>query len=209
MDENFSLAFPLFFQLIIIPPLSYALGSIPWGLVLTRMFTSVDLRKSGSGNIGATNVRRTAGTLLGVCTLVGDVLKGAAPVWWAVHLVGRGTAADGYVALVALCAFLGHLYPVFMRFRDGGKGVATAAGCFLAVSPFAVVVALLVFILFVCITGRVSVGSLAATAFLPLAVWKAVGSVPLAVCAGVIGGWVWWRHRENLRRLAAGTEPKI
>ncbi len=198
-----------FFQFIILPPAAYALGSIPWGLVLTRMFTSVDLRKTGSGNIGATNVRRTAGTLLGVCTLIGDVLKGAAPVWWAVHLVGRGTAADVYLALTALCAFLGHLYPVYMRFRDGGKGVATAAGCFLAISPMAVVTALLVFILFVCITGRVSVGSLAATAFLPLGVWKAVGSAPLAVCAGVIGGWVWWRHRENLRRLAAGAEPKI
>lgn len=198
-----------FFQTIIIPPFAYALGSIPWGLVLTRMFTSVDLRKSGSGNIGATNVRRTAGTLLGVCTLIGDVLKGAAPVWWAVHLVGRGTVADGYIALVALCAFLGHLYPVYMRFRDGGKGVATAAGCFLALSPLAVIVSLLVFILFVCITGRVSVGSLAATAFLPLAVWEAVGSVPLTVCAGVIGGWVWWRHRENFHRLAAGTEPKL
>ncbi|MFW6332647.1 MAG: glycerol-3-phosphate acyltransferase [Thermodesulfobacteriota bacterium] len=209
MDENFSLAFPLFFQLIIIPPLSYALGSIPWGLVLTRMFTSVDLRKSGSGNIGATNVRRTAGTLLGVCTLVGDVLKGAAPVWWAVHLVGRGTAADGYVALVALCAFLGHLYPVFMRLSGHIARILQHAGCFLALSPSAVIVTLLVFILFVCMTGRVSAGSLTATAFLPLAVWKAIGSVPLTMCAGVIGGWVWWRHRENLRRLAAGTEPKI
>ena len=144
-----------------------------------------------------------------VCTLLGDVLKGAVPVWWAVHLVGRGPTADVYVAMVALCAFLGHLFPVYMRFRGGGKGVATAAGCFLALSPIAVFVTLLVFILFVCMTGRVSAGSLTATAFLPLAVWKAIGSVPLTMCAGVIGGWVWWRHRGNIRRLAAGTEPKV
>lgn len=200
---------PNLVQLILLPPAAYALGSIPWGLVLTRAFTSVDLRKAGSGNIGATNVRRTAGTSLGVCTLIGDVLKGAAPVWWAGRLVGSGTAAEMYIGLTALCAFLGHLYPLYLGFRDGGKGVATAAGCFLALSPMAVFTALLVFILFVCLASRVSVGSLAATAFLPLAVWKALGSGPLTACAGVIGVWVWRRHWGNIRRLWAGTEPKV
>jgi glycerol-3-phosphate acyltransferase PlsY len=188
---------------------AYLLGSVPWGLVLTRAFTSIDIRQEGSGNIGATNVRRLAGKKLGILTLAGDVLKGAFPVWLAMkistpdHLWG-----EIYISLVALAAFSGHLYPVYMKFKNGGKGVATAAGCFLAISPFSCFVVVLVFIMFVCWTDRVSVGSLAASAMLPVAVWKATQSNVLAGCAVVTAGLIYVRHAENIKRLLSGTEPK-
>ena len=117
---------------------AYFLGSIPFGLVLTRLFTSIDIRKTGSGNIGATNVRRMAGNLLGVLTLIGDVLKGALPVFLATALV-RGEAGnipEMIIAFVATGAFIGHLFPVYLKFKTGGKGVATAFGCFLVISPW-------------------------------------------------------------------------
>ena len=197
-------------KFFLLPLLAYVLGSIPWGLVITRMFTSVDIRQAGSGNIGATNVRRVAGTTLGILTLAGDTLKGAVPVWIAVALADSGDAwAQTYIALVALCAFGGHLYPVFLKFKGGGKGVATAGGCFLVMAPQATIIAILVFILFVCFGDRVSVGSLAAAATLPVAVWQTTHSK-------VITGWavftaivIYIRHKENLKRLWAGKEPKI
>lgn len=188
----------------------YLLGSIPWGIVWTRMFTSVDIRREGSRNIGATNVRRTAGTPLGLLTLAGDVFKGTAPVLLAVRGFGLvEPAAQWSVGLVALCALLGHLFPVYLKGRGGGKGVATAAGCFLALSPAAVGVALLVFILFACMTSRVSAASLAASAALPLVIHEALGSAPLTACAGVAALLIFIRHKENIARLMAGTEPKF
>ena len=190
--------------------LAYLLGSVPWGLVLTKAFTSIDIRQEGSGNIGATNVRRLAGKRLGMLTLAGDVLKGAFPVWLAVkisapdHLWG-----EIYISLVALAAFSGHLYPVYTKFKRGGKGVATAAGCFCVISPFSCFVAVLVFVMFVCWTNRVSVGSLAASAILPIAVWEATRSHVLVGCAVVTAMFIYIRHGENIKRLLSGTEPKI
>ena len=110
-------------KLLILPFFAYLLGSIPWGLVLTRLFTSIDIRKEGSRNIGATNVRRVAGTTLGILTLAGDVLKGAVPVWLAVFLTNSNELwASFYISLVAVAAFMGHLYPIYMKFKNGGKG---------------------------------------------------------------------------------------
>ena len=190
--------------------LGYLLGSIPWGIVWTRLFTSVDIRREGSRNIGATNVRRVAGTPLGALTLAGDVLKGTVPVLLAVRAIGLETPAGQWsVGLVALCAFLGHLFPLYLKGREGGKGVATAAGCFLALSPGGVVAALLVFILFACMTSRVSAASLAASASLPLVIWEALGSGPLTICAGTAAALIFIRHKENIRRLIAGTEPRF
>ncbi len=198
------------FTLLFVPILAYALGSIPWGLVLTRLFTSVDIRREGSGNIGATNVRRVAGTPLGVLTLAGDVLKGMVPVLFARALVSEsGSWGDLYLSAVVLAAIAGHLYPVYMKFKDGGKGVATAGGCFLALSPMAVLTAMLVFILFVCVFNRVSAGSLAAVTMLPLAVWKALDSGALAGCAIVVAIFIYARHKENIGRLMDGSEPTI
>ena len=193
-----------------LPVFAYLVGSVPWGLVLTKIFSSVDIRQNGSGNIGATNVRRLAGNTLGALTLAGDILKGALPVWLAVNITVPGNPlGDIFVSLVALAAFSGHLYPVYTKFRQGGKGVATAAGCFLAISPMACFVAVLVFILFVCWFDRVSAASLAASAVLPVAVWKATRSGVITGCAAVIAGFIYYRHRENIRRLLSGTEPVI
>jgi glycerol-3-phosphate acyltransferase PlsY len=189
---------------------AYLLGSIPWGLVLTRIFTSVDIRRHGSGNIGATNVKRLAGPALGALTLAGDVLKGAIPVWLALALTGTGDVrGEIYVAVVAFCAFAGHLYPVYLKFKDGGKGVATAAGCFFIISPAAGIVAILVFIMFVCWVDRISAGSLAAAAVLPIAVWVSSHSTIFTVCAVATTIFIYIRHKDNIKRLLAGTEPTI
>ena len=197
-------------KLLILPFFSYLLGSIPWGLVLTRLFTSINIRQEGSGNIGATNVRRVAGTKLGILTLAGDILKGAVPVWLAISLTdSNGFWASFYISLVAFAAFMGHLYPIYMKFKNGGKGVATAAGCFAVISPPALGVVILVFILFVCGFNRVSAASLAAAAVLPVAVWKATGSGVLTGGAAATAVFIGFRHKENIKRILSGTEPTI
>ncbi len=196
---------------IILPFGAYALGSIPFGLLVARVFGHADIREKGSGNIGATNVRRTAGNLPALLTLSGDVLKGALPVWLAGGLFPAGTStwSDAYLCLTALCAFGGHLYPLYLRGRSGGKGVATAAGGLVAISPLALTVSLLVFVMSACWFNRVSVASLLATGLLPLIVWKTTNSA-------VVCGWalltfilIAWRHRENIVRLAKDAEPRI
>jgi len=193
-----------------LPVVAYLLGSIPFGLIFTRLFTSTDIRSSGSGNIGATNVARTAGKLLGAATLAGDMLKGAVPVWIAVALAGKqGDWPEFFVSLVAFSSFAGHLFPLYMRFKGGGKGVATAAGCFFVISPVAGVVAVLMFTLMICLTRRVSVGSLSAAAILPLAMWKSTQSDLFTGCAGVVALAIFLRHRENIARLAKGEEPRL
>ena len=195
---------------LMLPLAAYLMGSIPFGLLIVRIVGRVDIRENGSGNIGATNVRRTVGTLPAVATLIGDIGKGFLPVWWAGALVGGHTPwVQAYVALVGLCALAGHLYPVFLKFRTGGKGVATAAGCLLAVSPGALGVSGLVFVMTACGLNRVSAASLAATATLPLTVWYATASPAFTLWAGLTAAWIWLRHRDNIRRLAAGTEPTI
>jgi glycerol-3-phosphate acyltransferase PlsY len=197
-------------KFIILPLCAYLLGSIPWGLVLTRLFTSVDIRQLGSGNIGATNVRRVAGTTLGALTLAGDVLKGAFPVWLAVTITAPNELrGEIYISLVAIAAFSGHLYPVYMKFKDGGKGVATAGGCFVVISPMACVVAILVFIMFICLFKRASAASLAAAAALPVAVWYFTGSGVLAGCAVATAIFIYFRHMDNIKRLLSGAEPFI
>lgn len=197
-------------KFLVLPVFAYAVGSIPWGIVLTRLFTSVDIRREGSGNIGATNVGRIAGPTLGVLTLIGDMLKGAIPVWIAVVLTTPNSLwGEIYISVVSLAAFSGHLYPVYMRFKKGGKGVATAAGCFAVISPMAFVVVALVFIMFVCWLNIVAVASLAAAAVLPVAVWQATGSGVLTGCAVVTAIAIYFRHMDNIKRLFEGTEPVI
>ena len=189
---------------------AYLAGSIPFGLVLTRLFTTVDIRRQGSGNIGTTNVRRTAGNVLGVLTLLGDAAKGAVPV-----AVGMNWAPDGVwarevvLAAAALAAVLGHMFPVYLRLRGGGKGVATAAGAVAAVSPVSVLIALMVFVMMVCFTGRVSVGSMTAAVALPVVVWEAIGSAAMTAAAGIAAVLIVVRHHENMARLIAGKEPSL
>ena len=197
-------------KLFVLLVFAYLLGSIPWGIVLTRLFTSVDILREGSGNIGATNVVRIAGPTLGILTLMGDMLKGGIPVWLAGVLTTPNSFwGEIYISLVALAAFSGHLYPLFMRFKKGGKGVATAAGCFAVISPVAFMVAILVFIMCVCWLNIVAVASLAAAAVLPVAIWKATGSGVLTVCAVVTAILIYFRHTDNIKRLLKGTEPVI
>ena len=193
---------------IALPVFAYLLGSIPWGLILTRLFTPLDIRQAGSGNIGATNVAREAGVTLGIITLAGDTLKGAVPVWLATSITTiNDTWGAIFVAFVSLAAFMGHLYPVYMKFKTGGKGVATAAGCFAVISPLAMVVSILVFIMIACWSNRVSLASLVAAAVLPLAVWKATHSQIITGCAVITSIFIYFRHTDNIKRLWAGTEP--
>jgi glycerol-3-phosphate acyltransferase PlsY len=188
-----------------LPLIAYLLGSVPWGLILTRFFADVDIRKAGSGNIGAHNVYRLAGTRLGLATLVGDILKGALPVLIASSWAQSGWRGDLWVCLVAFSAFGGHLFSAFLGFK-GGKGVATAAGCILVMSPMTFFVCLLVYILFLCISGYSSVGSIAASASLAFAIWPATHSVPITACAAMMAAMIFWRHKDNIRRLLHGNE---
>ncbi len=191
-----------------LPAVAYLLGSIPWGVVFTRNFASVDIRRQGSGNIGATNVSRMAGSTLGLLTCAGDILKGAAPVYLAFILAGENQhAGDLLPAVVALGAFFGHLFPLFMKFKDGGKGVATCAGCFIILTPPACLSAVLTFILVLFASKRVSAGSLAAAAVLPGAVWFSTGSLQFTAGAVIMVIFIFIRHTENIKRLISGTEP--
>lgn len=179
---------------------AYLLGSIPTGLLLAKAF-GVDIRTKGSGNIGATNVYRTVGKKLGILTLAGDCLKGLVPV-----LVAKGMGLPaGMVAAVGLAAFLGHVYTVFLGFK-GGKGVATALGVFLGVSPLSILLALAVFIPVLYKWRFVSLASITAAGVVPIAVALIERRPEPTAMALVIASIVIWRHRENIARLRAGTE---
>ena len=160
-----------------LPIFAYLLGSIPWGIVFTRLYSSADIKRQGSGTIGATNVSRVAGPTLGLLTFTGDVLKGAVPVYLALRFAVQNQGPnDLFLSVVSLAAFFGHLYPLFMKFKDGGKGVATTAGCFVMLAPLPCLMALSAFIIFLLLSRRVSAGSLAAGIVLPIAVWFATNS---------------------------------
>ena len=190
--------------------LAYLLGSIPWGLILSRIFARDDIRLKGSGNIGATNVTRETGVIPGLLTLAGDILKGAVPVYLALLAFGPADGyGDVYLSAVALAAFSGHLFPIYLKFRDGGKGVATAAGCFAVVSPAAVLAAVGVFIAMLLVARRVSVGSLSAAAALPVAVWITADSAIMTAAAGIVALFIFIRHGDNLKRLLAGKEAEF
>jgi glycerol-3-phosphate acyltransferase PlsY len=188
---------------------AYLIGGIPFGLLLTRWRKGIDIRDYGSGNIGATNVRRIAGNALGLLTLVGDMAKGFLPVMAALWLMPAdhpGRAAT--MAAAALAAFCGHLFPIGLGFR-GGKGVATAMGAYLAVAPLAIIGVLLAFGLGLGLSRRVSVGSLTAAAALPLFVALTTHCLALTIGALLIAIGIFARHTGNLERVMAGTEPKL
>jgi glycerol-3-phosphate acyltransferase PlsY len=190
---------------VILIALAYCMGAVPWGVILTRLFGHADVRKAGSGNIGAYNVYRVAGKRLGIMTLLGDLSKGAAPVLIAMSWVGVSDWKAEVVCLIALAAFAGHLFPVFLGFK-GGKGVATAAGCLLIMSPLAFLICALVYVLVLCSSGYSSAGSLSAAALLTWAIWLATHSAPMTVCFLVMAVLVFIRHADNIKRLLKGTE---
>lgn len=186
---------------------SYLLGSIPFGYLLVRVFRGQDIRESGSGNIGATNVARSS-PILGVVTLALDASKGLAAVVLA-RAVFPGNSILAGVA--ALCAILGHVLPVWLKFR-GGKGVATGLGSFAMLAPKAVLLAAGIFILIVLLTRYVSLGSMTAVALFPWMAWWFDGyrhdpvmlSLMTAACLLII-----LKHQGNIRRLIAGTENRL
>jgi len=193
-----------------IPVAAYLIGSIPFGILLAKMFGGVDVRKAGSGNIGATNVARVAGPLPGILTLVLDALKGVAAVWLATRFANDNAM---WMTLAGLSALIGHCFPVWLRFH-GGKGVATAAGMFLALCWPAALGAIGVFILVVLFSRFVSLGSVSAAAAKPLLIyllWAPHHAPPLIVTFGAFAAamLVVYKHDANIQRLVEGREPRF
>lgn len=194
------------FALLLVVAGSYLLGSIPFGYLLVRIFCGEDVRQSGSGNIGATNVSRTS-PLLGVLTLLLDALKGAAAVW----LTRLFAPSYTIMALAALFAVVGHMFPIWLGLR-GGKGVATALGSFAVIAPGAVLVVAGIFLSVVLISRYVSLGSIIAVAFFPLLVYEmhSYGNRPAALAFMAIASLlIIAKHSQNVQRLLAGTENRL
>jgi glycerol-3-phosphate acyltransferase PlsY len=183
--------------------IGYAIGSVPFAFLVSRR-VGIDVRVSGSGNVGAANVLRTSGTTLGLLVMVLDISKGAATVLAA----SAATGAIGAMAAAGAAAVVGHIYPVWLRFH-GGKGVAVAAGVFGVLAPVATLAAIVVFVAAVWLTRVVSLGSIAATLTLPPLVW--LSGAPFEVVSASVGSGalILFRHRSNLRRLVARSERRI
>lgn len=198
-------------QTLLLPIAAYCIGAIPFSLIFVRWRSGIDLRQFGSGNLGATNARRAAGTLIGIAALICDALKGALPTWFALYLIWRSSGAlpDGYAALVALAAIVGHMFPVYLKFNPSGKGVATTLGCYLVLAPLAVVVTLVVFLGVVLLFRRMSLGSLIAAAVLPPTVWVTTHDWILLLGSALITILIVLRHKTNIQRLFQGTEPRV
>ena len=204
--------------LLIVAAVSYLLGSIPFGYLLVRLFRGEDVRRSGSGNIGATNVSRKS-PVLGLLTLLLDALKGTCAVFLANQVFARTAPKNldvswfGLLSLVALCAILGHMFPVWLHFR-GGKGVATSVGAFAVLLPRATLGAFVIFVVVALVSRYVSLASIMAALSLPIFAWLSLrerGSdglltlAPIAIAAAL----VIIKHHENIRRLFAGTESRF
>jgi acyl phosphate:glycerol-3-phosphate acyltransferase len=190
-------------ETLILVALAYLCGSVPVGFLLASL-AGIDIRRRGSGNIGATNVARVVGWREGVLTLLGDVLKGFLPV-----LLSRYFGFEPWAIFwVGLASFLGHLYPVFLKFK-GGKGVATALGILLAVAPAAMVILASIFVLVAIISRAVSLASLIAAVLTPLVLWLLRYPLPFVGLSFVLALLIVVRHRENIQRLLAGDEPKF
>lgn len=207
----------------IVALIAYFLGSIPFGYILVRTFKKQDIRQSGSGNIGATNVARSGAKGLGVATLVLDAAKGFSAVevakafarsdynYIVIPKAHYGASLMVLAAVAAIFAILGHMYPVWLRFK-GGKGVATGVGVFLAIAPAAVGGVLVIFIVVVWISRYVSLGSIIATASFPILAWllyrgQTSPAVFAAMCFAAF--LIIWRHRSNIQRLLSGTEHRL
>jgi glycerol-3-phosphate acyltransferase PlsY len=190
------------FMLVLIAPLAYLLGSVPFGIVMARLFGLGDLRSIGSGNIGATNVLRTGNKVASFLTLLGDSGKGAVAV-----LIARALAGESGAGIAALFAMLGHLYPVFLKFK-GGKGVATFLGTLLALSFPVGLAACATWLLTAIVTRYSSLSALVAALLAPIytvVFYHLHGAILVAILSAII----FYKHRENIVRLRAGSETKI
>ncbi|MBI3895224.1 MAG: glycerol-3-phosphate 1-O-acyltransferase PlsY [Acidobacteria bacterium] len=196
----------MIWKVVVVASLAYLLGSIPFGYLVYRLRHGGDIRTTGSGNIGATNVLRTTGITAGVATFVLDSAKGYLAVWLSATLIGN---APVWISLAAVAVILGHILPVFLKFR-GGKGVATSFGAFLAISASSVLIVLVIFLIVVTIWHYVSLASIVAAAAFPLAMLMVGGLSTYEVGAGFLGAaLVIIRHRSNIYRLLKGTENRI
>lgn len=193
-------------ELAVLPALAfligYLLGSIPFGIILTRATGAGDLRSIGSGNIGATNVLRTGRKSLAAATLLLDMLKATAAVLIVRYLL------PGHESIAAVGALLGHLYPVWLKFR-GGKGVATFLGILIAMAPLVALIFAAVWIAALLLTRYSSVGGMSASLSAPAAALFLAGDVPLAMLFLGFALLVLWKHRDNIVRLLQGTESKV
>jgi acyl phosphate:glycerol-3-phosphate acyltransferase len=198
-SANLPLAAPSLFAALVI---GYALGSIPFGVLLTRIAGLGDIRKVGSGNIGATNVLRTGRKGLAAATLLGDALKGTAAV-----LVVGGLLGPDAAVVAALGAFVGHLFPIWLGFK-GGKGVATFLGCLLGLNPLAGLAFAVIWLGSAFTTRYSSLSALLASAATPVVLWF-LGEPQVAAVFVLLAALLWWKHAENISRLLAGTEGRI
>jgi len=184
--------------------IAYLIGSIPFALLLARKWGGHDLYRIGSGNIGAANVIRASGVKAGVAVAVLDVAKGAVGVL----VAGRLAGADHAWALGGFAAVVGHIYPVWLRFR-GGKGVATACGVFSVLAPLAIAPAMAAFVAATWATRYVSVGSVLASLVLPPIAWATGSSTAVVAAACAAATLIVFRHRSNLLRVRVGTERRV
>ena len=200
-------------------PIAYLIGSIPFGYLIVKLTAGADIRQTGSGGTGATNVSRRAGKLAGIATLLLDALKGAVAVFvaakWCEQFQPNLLAGDWILLGSAVAAIVGHIFPVWLGFR-GGKGVATGAGVFLMLHPLAVLCAGVVFVIVVLLTRYVSLGSISGALVIPLSVWlmhvfvrRDLRLVPMLAGATVSALLIVFAHRGNIARLLSGTEPKF
>jgi acyl phosphate:glycerol-3-phosphate acyltransferase len=183
---------------------AYGLGSIPFAWIAARRASGIDLRRVGSGNVGATNLLRTSPTRTALLVLLLDTAKGCAAVWLA-GWAGGGSATR---ALAGVAAVVGHVYPAWLRF-EGGKGVATAFGAFAVLAPVAALMAIVAFTVLVWWSRFVSLGSLGGSLVLAAGAWGTSGDTSVPLAATVVAGLVCFRHRSNVRRLIAGTERRL
>ena len=189
---------------IYFPVIGYLVGAIPFGLVVSKM-VGIDVRTEGSRNIGATNVSRVLGKKLGFITLLCDCLKGLLPMYLAAIFLPESELKETIVALTGVMAVLGHMFPIYLKFR-GGKGVATGMGVLLYLSPLAIAISLAVFVVTVALTGFVSAGSLIASGLIPLWLYLLGASKTTIIVAACVAFFIWLKHHENINRLLHGEE---
>ena len=188
---------------IVIGVCAYLLGSVPTGYIL-GLRAGIDVRKAGSGNVGATNVARVVGKAQGIATLIADALKGFIPVF----VAGQVNLGSKAAALAGTAAFLGHLYPLFLGFR-GGKGVATALGVFIGIAPLPTLVLIGVFAAVLLSTRIVSLSSMVAAAAAPVTLYGFSYPSEVIGAGAFLAIMIVWRHRSNIKRLLDGEEPKF
>ena len=186
--------------------IAYLIGAVPFGYLLVKLLRGGDVRASGSGNIGATNVLRTSGRTLGIVTLILDIAKGFVAVWIMAVLTDHSMF---WTSLAALAVMAGHAFPVFLGFQ-GGKAVASFIGAFLYLAPLPLAAVLILFVAVVAVTGYISLGSIMAAAAFPIGVWIVMHpGWELVLVAIIAGAFVVYRHKSNLERIRAGTENRF